>query len=137
MTSWKLNCALLVLISLGSYYNIGLFYFRGAWINFSHFCIFTGLISAGVDDNEVASKLERKLWQKKWKLPLISKLPTIKNSPSPPTWADSYICEGVLHLPYAEIDEPFYAWVDLESGNSRIDYYGGNFQENFFSRKIY
>jgi len=88
--------------------------------------IFTGLVSAGVDDNEVASKYERKLWQKKWKLPLIPRVPsTINDSPSPPTWSDSYICEGVLHLPYAEIDEPFFAWVDLTSGRSRIDYYGG------------
>jgi len=100
MTSWNF-CALLVLISLS-------------------------LISAGIDDNEVASKYERKLWQKKWKLPIIPKVaPTINDSPSPPVWSDSYICEGVLHLPYAEIDEPFYAWVDLEGKRSRIDYYGG------------
>lgn len=36
------------------------------------------------------------------------------------------ISEGVLHLPYAEIDEDFYAWVDIPNGRSRIDYYGGN-----------
>lgn len=96
MTAKNLYCVLLVLFSFG-------------------------LISAGVDDNEIASKYERKLWQKKWKLPLVSK----KIEDSPPNWSDAYICEGVIHLPYAEIDEPFYAWVDLEAGKSRIDYYGG------------
>jgi hypothetical protein len=25
----------------------------------------------------------------------------------------------------AEIDEPFYAWVDFKNGSSRIDFYGG------------
>jgi len=82
------------------------------------------VIRAGVDDNEIASAFERKQWQKKWKLPQIPRtLADAKDSP--PTWSEAYICEGVLHLPYAEIDEPFYAWVDLEAGKSRIDYYGG------------
>lgn len=36
-----------------------------------------------------------------------------------------YTTKGVLHIPYAEINEPFYAWYDLTAGRSRIDYYGG------------
>lgn len=83
-------------------------------------------VRSTVHDNEIASESERKLWQIKWKLPsAIRKALHIKESPTPPAWSDTYISEGVLHLPYAEIDEPFYAWVDFKNGSSRIDFYGG------------
>lgn len=36
-----------------------------------------------------------------------------------------YHVSGVIQLPYAEISEPFESWIDIESGFSRIDYYGG------------
>ena len=32
---------------------------------------------------------------------------------------------GLLSIPFAEIQEPFSAWVDLDLNKSRIDYYGG------------
>lgn len=32
---------------------------------------------------------------------------------------------GVISLPYAEIKEPFEAWLDLAAKSSRIDYYHG------------
>lgn len=32
---------------------------------------------------------------------------------------------GVISLPYAEIKEPFEAWLDLAGKSSRIDYYHG------------
>lgn len=35
-----------------------------------------------------------------------------------------------MYIPYAEIREPFYAWYDGNSGSSRIDYYGGIFENN-------
>jgi len=87
---------------------------------------FLEFVKSTVHDNEIASESERKLWQMKWKLPsAIRKALNIKESPTPPAWSDTYISEGVLHLPYAEIDEPFYAWVDFKNGSSRIDFYGG------------
>lgn len=80
----------------------------------------------GTEDNEVASQYERNSWSKKWRLPQHFHHPSApKDSPSPPSWSKAYISEGILHLPYAEIDEDFYAWVDLDSGKSRIDFYGG------------
>uniref|UniRef100_A0A2M4AIZ6 Putative cathepsin l n=1 Tax=Anopheles triannulatus TaxID=58253 RepID=A0A2M4AIZ6_9DIPT len=44
---------------------------------------------------------------------------------NPPKWPDVYSVSGVLNIPYAEINEPFYAWYDKANGRSRIDYYGG------------
>ena len=41
-----------------------------------------------------------------------------------PEWSPTYSVEGVLSIPYAEIEEPFAAYGDLEDGKSRIDYYG-------------
>ncbi|CAH2009945.1 unnamed protein product [Acanthoscelides obtectus] len=41
-----------------------------------------------------------------------------------PVWSQTYSVKGILHIPYAEIDEPFYAWFDAPSKQSRIDYYG-------------
>ncbi|XP_058801571.1 digestive cysteine proteinase 1 [Phymastichus coffea] len=42
-----------------------------------------------------------------------------------PVFSSGYTAKGTLYIPYAEIREPFYAWYDGKSGNSRIDYYGG------------
>lgn len=42
-----------------------------------------------------------------------------------PNWEKTYIAEGTLYIPYAEIAEPFYAWYDGNTKRSRIDYYGG------------
>ncbi|CAH1163826.1 unnamed protein product [Phaedon cochleariae] len=49
---------------------------------------------------------------------------TAIESNSPPVWSETYVVKGVLHIPYAEIDEPFYAWYDGPAQRSRIDYYG-------------
>merc|ERR1712165_198373 len=43
----------------------------------------------------------------------------------PPVWSRTYSVEGTLSIPYAEIEEPFAAWADLDGGKSRIDYYDG------------
>lgn len=43
----------------------------------------------------------------------------------PPKWDPTYTTKGTLYIPYAEIAEPFYAWYDQPTGQSRIDYYGG------------
>lgn len=47
------------------------------------------------------------------------------NCTRPPRWEKTYIAQGTLYIPYAEISEPFYAWYDGNTGRSRIDYYGG------------
>ena len=44
---------------------------------------------------------------------------------SPPTWSPTYTVEGVVVIPYAEIEEPFVGYADMSSGKSRVDYYGG------------
>lgn len=44
---------------------------------------------------------------------------------NPPRWDPTYTVKGTLYIPYAEIEEPFYAWCDKLSRRSRIDYYGG------------
>ncbi|CAD7080373.1 unnamed protein product [Hermetia illucens] len=43
----------------------------------------------------------------------------------PPKWDPTYTVKGTLYIPYAEIEEPFYAWYDSIARRSRIDYYGG------------
>lgn len=43
-----------------------------------------------------------------------------------PKWSSSYSVEGDIFIPFAEVHEPFNAWYDSESSNSRIDYYNGN-----------
>uniref|UniRef100_G3P0P9 Zgc:103438 n=1 Tax=Gasterosteus aculeatus TaxID=69293 RepID=G3P0P9_GASAC len=48
-----------------------------------------------------------------------------KAVPSPPHFGNSYHVKGVISLPYAEIKEPFEAWLDLAAKSSRIDYYHG------------
>jgi len=44
-----------------------------------------------------------------------------------PKWSSSYSVEGDIFIPFAEVHEPFFAWYDSESNNSRIDYYNGKF----------
>lgn len=46
------------------------------------------------------------------------------DAPVPPL-PTAYGVAGTLNIPYAEISEPFFAWLDLQAGCSRIDYYGG------------
>ena len=46
------------------------------------------------------------------------------NAPQAPVWSPTYSVEGVLSIPYAEIEEPFAAYADMQNGKSRIDYYG-------------
>lgn len=41
-----------------------------------------------------------------------------------PVWSETYTVRGELVIPYAELVEPFYAWYDAASKQSRIDYYG-------------
>jgi C1A family cysteine protease len=41
-----------------------------------------------------------------------------------PVWSNTHTVKGILYIPYAEIEEPFYAWYDGPSKRSRIDYYG-------------
>nr|XP_034314360.1 uncharacterized protein LOC105346357 [Crassostrea gigas] len=41
-----------------------------------------------------------------------------------PLWGNSYTVEGVLQLPYAELKEPFTAYYDAMTNQSRVDYYG-------------
>jgi len=47
------------------------------------------------------------------------------NSNEFPVIQRSYIAQGTLYIPYAEIEEPFSAWIDHDNGLSRIDFYGG------------
>ncbi|XP_031595963.1 digestive cysteine proteinase 2-like [Oreochromis aureus] len=42
-----------------------------------------------------------------------------------PDFGKSYHVKGIISLPYAEIEEPFEAWLDLTAKSSRIDYYHG------------
>ena len=48
----------------------------------------------------------------------------IQVEPQLPEWSPTYTVRGVLSIPYAEIEEPFAAYADLQNGKSRIDYYG-------------
>lgn len=42
-----------------------------------------------------------------------------------PKWPDAYQASGEIVLPYGKIAEPFTAFVDMTSGQSRMDTYGG------------
>ena len=42
-----------------------------------------------------------------------------------PAFPTRYHVKGSIILPSGLIKEPYEAWVDLDKGNSRIDYYGG------------
>lgn len=48
-----------------------------------------------------------------------------KAVPPLPDFGKAYHVKGVISLPYAEILEPFEAWLDLAAKSSRIDYYHG------------
>jgi len=52
-------------------------------------------------------------------------LKTLVQGTETPAWATAYSVQGVLSIPFAEIEEPFAAWVNLDKRKSRIDYYGG------------
>ena len=39
----------------------------------------------------------------------------------------AYYAKGTIYLPYGDIVEPFEAWVDMESGKSRLDTYNGEY----------
>lgn len=57
---------------------------------------------------------------------LVSLLSTAAGADTaPPAWVPAYSVQGVLSIPFAEIEEPFTAWVNLDKRKSRIDYYGG------------
>ncbi len=43
----------------------------------------------------------------------------------PPQWSSRYRVDGVLSLPYADIDAPFTGWYDAAKDRSRLDFYGG------------
>jgi hypothetical protein len=51
-------------------------------------------------------------------------LPTSKG-PKPFSNLKRYTVSGILSLPYAEINEPFEAWFDINQYASRIDFYNG------------
>jgi len=55
----------------------------------------------------------------------LSCLVTATLSATAPDWSRSYSVRGRLYIPFAEIEEPFSAWVDLDQDKSRIDYYQG------------
>ena len=52
-------------------------------------------------------------------------LVSLTTAATAPEWSSSYKVRGRLSIPFAEIEEPFSAWVDLDLNKSRIDYYGG------------
>ncbi|CAG0920852.1 unnamed protein product [Notodromas monacha] len=48
--------------------------------------------------------------------------------PTKPDFTGNFHVKGTIHIPYAEIEEPFEAWRSVENKNdskSRIDYYNG------------
>jgi len=42
-----------------------------------------------------------------------------------PKWPMTYTLDGIIQIPYAEIEEPFTAYLTQTYGRSRIDFYGG------------
>ena len=60
-------------------------------MTFLNFYRITDLAKGGTDDNEIASKDERKSW-KKWRLPQHLSHPSdSKDSPAPPKWSSTYV----------------------------------------------
>ena len=49
----------------------------------------------------------------------------VLNGATVPAWSPTYSVQGVLSIPFAEIEEPFAAWANMPDMKSRIDYYGG------------
>lgn len=56
-------------------------------------------------------------------------------STKPPKWEPVYTAKGEIHIPYAGINEPFFAWYEAKTGRSRIDYYGDTCKTYQFSRE--
>lgn len=54
----------------------------------------------------------------------------------PPVYKDTYRAEGFIRLPYAEIVEPFKAYLDTPNFRSRVDYYGGKGNNLFLFKKL-
>jgi hypothetical protein len=46
-------------------------------------------------------------------------------SAKPPQWGGTYQVGATLRLPYAEIEEPIYAFYNAKAKMSRVDYYNG------------
>ena len=46
----------------------------------------------------------------------------VPSGPQPPR---TYHATGTIYLPKADVAELYEAWVNLDEGMSRIDYYGG------------
>ena len=46
----------------------------------------------------------------------------VASGPQPPR---TYHATGTIYLPKADVAEPYEAWVNLDEGMSRIDYYDG------------
>lgn len=42
-----------------------------------------------------------------------------------PKWPRTYTINGMIQIPYAEIEEPFTAYLTSTYGRSRVDFYGG------------
>lgn len=49
----------------------------------------------------------------------------------------AYYAEGAIYLPYGDIAEPFSAWVDMDTGNSRFDSYNGECMASQHYRKVH
>ena len=47
-----------------------------------------------------------------------------------PAWPKTYSVQGMLHLPYAEINEPFSGYFDANNKKSRVDYYNGKWNRD-------
>ena len=43
-----------------------------------------------------------------------------------PKWPRTYTLNGMIQIPYAEIEEPFTAYLTSTYGRSRVDFYGGD-----------
>jgi len=56
---------------------------------------------------------------------LLVGLNEIRADPKPFSQVRRYTVSGIISLPYAEISEPFQAWLDVDQYASRIDYYDG------------
>ncbi|GAB6020866.1 hypothetical protein CHUAL_003516 [Chamberlinius hualienensis] len=50
---------------------------------------------------------------------------SVQDPPSIPTYTTAYTVTGVIELPYVEIKEPFTAYYDEKTQQSRVDYYDG------------
>lgn len=51
-------------------------------------------------------------------------------------WPEKYTASGHIVLPYGDIYEPFTAYVDMTSGRSRLDTYGGECKTGGYYSKL-